>query len=173
VPPRKTTPQRKSTKAASAKSRTEPPAKPAVDLHAMGARVVSVFGPFNSRVLIEMAAETAQEMFPDPLAISGHTNVIDGAGREVESIRKRDEELAESALAASAVALAREIEHPYNSATSKSMCAREMRDTLDRLRELVPPAERKDKVDEVAAKRASRRATVPTRRTGTKGKKGT
>src|ERR1700734_1974330 len=104
------------------------------DLYALGARVVSVFGPFNARVLIEMSADAAADLFPEPFGQSGLTGVIDGAEREVEAIRARDEPLAESALAASAVALAREIENPYNSATSKSMCARERRDTLDRIR---------------------------------------
>jgi hypothetical protein len=129
-----------------------------IDLHALGARVVSVFGPFNSRVLIEMSAEAAQPMFLESFAESGRMSVIEAAEREVEAIRKRDTDLADSALAASAIALAYEIANPYNSATSKSMCAREMRDTLDRLRELAPEERKADDLDDLAARRARRLA---------------
>ncbi len=129
-----------------------------IDLYALGARVVSVFGAFQSRVMIEMAAEAAQGMFPEPFSESGRRSVIDAAEREVEAIRDRDSDLADSALAASAVALAYEIANPYNSATSKSMCAREMRDTLDRLRELAPEERKADDLDDLAARRAKRLA---------------
>ena len=129
-----------------------------VDLHALGARVVSVFGAFNSRVLIEMPAEAAQELFPEPFSDSGRLNVIEAAEREVEATRERDASLADSALAASAVALAYEIANPFNSATSKSMCAREMRDTLDRLRELAPEEDHADSLDELKQRRSERQA---------------
>jgi hypothetical protein len=134
------------------------PAKPKVDLHALGARVVSVFGAFNSRVLIEMPASAAEEIFPEPLSLSARTNVIEAAERDIAAIGERDTELGASALAASAVALAYQIEHPYNSATSKSMCARELRDTMDRLRELAPKAEEADNLDDLAARRLKRLA---------------
>lgn len=134
-----------------------------MDLHALGARVVSVFGPFGSRTLIEMPTDAAQSMFPDPLGESARTSVIEAAERDVEAVRERDSALADSALAAAAVALAREIEHPYNSATSKSMCAREMRDTLDRLRELAPPRRERDGIDAIADELAARRADIANR----------
>lgn len=66
-------------------------------------------------------------------------------------------DLADSALAASALALARELDAP-NSATSKSMCARALMETMDRLRELAPPKREMDQVDEVAERRRARRA---------------
>ena len=132
--------------------------KPKVDLHKRGARVVSVYGPFNSRCLIEMDANVAAEFFPLGLGLSCRTNVISAAEHDVEAIRARDPELADSALAAAALALAHEIEHPFNSATSKSMCAREMRDTLDRLRELAPEEQGADSLDDLSAARAKRRA---------------
>jgi hypothetical protein len=56
------------------------------------------------------------------------------------------------------MALAREISNPFNSATSKSMCAREMREHLNRLRELLPPDDEEDKVDDLARAREARRA---------------
>ena len=61
-------------------------------------------------------------------------------------------------LAMAALALAREIDSPTNSATSKSMCARSLLDTLDRLRELTPPAQEADGLDDLARRRMARRA---------------
>lgn len=137
-----------------AKPRTR--AKP-TDLHERGANVVSVYGPFNARCLVEMPAALAEELFPKGLGVSCRVNVISAVEHDVAAIGARDPELAESALAASAVALAYEIEHPFNSATSKSMCAREMRDTLDRLRDLAPEEQTKDGLDDLSAARANRR----------------
>lgn len=67
-----------------------------------------------------------------------------------------DRSLADTALAALALALAREIDDPENSATSKSMCARSMVDALERLRALEPPAETKDGLDDLTARRSKR-----------------
>lgn len=61
-----------------------------------------------------------------------------------------------AALVASAFALARELDSK-NSATSKSMCARALREALDRLRELAPPREKPDRLDELKARRSQRR----------------
>lgn len=134
-------------------------AKAEIDLHEHGARVVSVFGPFASRVLIEMPASAAAEMFPNgALAGSGRSNVIDAVERDLAEIAETDERLAESALAATASALAYELEHPYNSATAKSMCAGRLIEAMERLRELAPPRKEKDRVDEIAEHRAARRA---------------
>jgi hypothetical protein len=60
-----------------------------------------------------------------------------------------------SALAASALALAAEMDDE-NSATSKSMCAKELRETMDRLRSLAPPREENDGVDDLTAQRKKR-----------------
>lgn len=69
-------------------------------------------------------------------------------------------EYATCGLAASALAMAREIDDPDNSATSKSMCARAMLDTLDKLRELAPKPEERDELDDLSARRASRRSAA-------------
>jgi pyruvate/2-oxoglutarate dehydrogenase complex dihydrolipoamide acyltransferase (E2) component len=61
-----------------------------------------------------------------------------------------------SALAASALALARELDNPENSATSKSMCAKALIETMDRLRAQAPPKKENDRLDELAARRAAR-----------------
>lgn len=128
------------------------------DLFATGARVISVFGPFNSRTLIEVSTDLASKVFKDPLSRSGPTNVIDAVGRDLEAIRKLSPALAESALAATATKLAYELEDPYNSATSKSMCAKALNETLERLRELAPAAKEADGIDELSSRRAERLA---------------
>jgi hypothetical protein len=76
--------------------------------------------------------------------------------RDVAAIGKRDSALAKSALAASAVALARELDDPTNSATSKSMCSRSLLETMNRLRELAPAEKENDQLDELNARRAAR-----------------
>lgn len=83
--------------------------------------------------------------------------VVKAVRRDLERIRRRDAELAESALAASAIELARELDQPDNSATSKAMCARAMREALDRLDELAPPEEESDRVHDLTSRRAERR----------------
>ncbi len=79
-------------------------------------------------------------------------SVEDAVERELKSFG----DLRESTLAASALALAREIDAAGNSATSKSMCARELRETLDRLRALAPPVEAQDDLDELSSRREQR-----------------
>lgn len=83
--------------------------------------------------------------------------VVDAVKRDLALIAKRDKALAESSLAASALVLARALDNPRNSATSKSMCSRSLIETMDRLLELAPPAEEKDKLDELSSRRAARR----------------
>lgn len=159
---RKTTPKSAAKPAKRRPRKTKPKSQPgssAVDLYEMGARVVSVFGAFKDHVLIEMPANVAEPMFPEPLGRSGCTSAIENAERDIEKIRKRDAGLAESALAAGLVAMARQVEHPYNSATSQSMCMREMRETRDRLWELAPEEEHADSLDELKQARARRRAS--------------
>lgn len=126
------------------------------DLHSLGARVISIFGIFGSRTLIELPTSVAEQLFPEPLILSGRTDVITGAERDVAAIKRRDKALGESGLARAAVALAYEIAHPYNSATSKSMCTRELRETINRLRELAPEEEGTDQLDALSASRADR-----------------
>lgn len=65
-----------------------------------------------------------------------------------------------AALVASAFALARELDSVENSATSKAACARSLRETLDRLRELAPAAADADRLDELGSRRSRRRESV-------------
>lgn len=66
--------------------------------------------------------------------------------------------LAGCGLAAAAMALAAELDDAGVSATAKAACARSLSDLLGQLRELAPPAEARDGVDELAARRAERLA---------------
>jgi predicted RNA-binding Zn ribbon-like protein len=86
--------------------------------------------------------------------------VLEAVERDLDRLRGRDAELAESALAASAVALAREVDSGRNSATSKSMCARELREVMDRLWELAPEKMQGDGLDELNARRTARRSAA-------------
>lgn len=126
----------------------------------LGGKLVSVFGPFNSRVLIEMSAKLAAQMFADVGQPIAHSRVIDAVERDLAEIRKRKPALADSQLGATAIALAYELENPYNSATSKSMCARALNETMDKLRELAPAKPEADGIDQLEKKRTQRRAAV-------------
>ena len=134
------------------------PAKGAVDLHKLGARVVSVYGPFNSRVMFEMSAEAAAMLFSKDLGLSGRTNVVDALERELAELRKVSPELADSALAVATLQLAYEIEHPYNSATSKANCHARIQEAMDRLRELAPTEEKKGVLHDIKSGRTLRLA---------------
>lgn len=155
---RKTPTPRKAPARKAPAKRTRKPKPPAVDLGALGARVVSVFGPFASRVLIELPVDAAARLFADPLPAARRTSLVEAVERDLKALAKRDAALARSALAMSALALAYEIEHPYNSATSKASCAGELRDALNRLRELAPEDEEKDGIDDLTARRTARLA---------------
>lgn len=82
--------------------------------------------------------------------------VVEATENDLAEIRKRAPDLADSALAATALALAREMD-AHNSATSKSMCARALMDALEQLRALAPAKATADRIDEVNAKREDRR----------------
>lgn len=69
------------------------------------------------------------------------------------------DEIAKSSLAASALVMAEGLDGP-NSLTSKSMAQGRLQEAMDRLRELAPPAEENDELDDLAARRAKRLAAV-------------
>lgn len=82
------------------------------------------------------------------------------AAGPVEAATKRDlaklpADLAQSALGASALALARELDG-VSSATSKSMCAKSHMDLMVRLRELAPPEQKKGLVHDIRSSRRGR-----------------
>lgn len=87
--------------------------------------------------------------------------VVPAVQRDLKKLAERDPDLARSSLAASALALAREMDNPKNSATSKSMCARSLIETLDRLEEAAPDEQQEaSPLDELKARRAARRAAA-------------
>lgn len=102
----------------------------------------------------EQPAEVSQPGGLEPTDLT----VVGAVRRDLADIRLRAPAVASSTLAMSALALAREMDEEGNSATSKSMCARALLDTMDRLRELCPPEEKTDGVDELRRRRERRLA---------------
>jgi hypothetical protein len=82
-------------------------------------------------------------------------SVVDAVNRDLEWMGG---DLAETGLAATALEMARILDHPGSSPTSKSMCARVLVDTLDRLRELAPEKDEGNQLDELSSRRAARLA---------------
>ena len=96
-------------------------------------------------------------------AASGENPVVNPESGEVARAVARDlermpAELSTSGLAALCVALAREIDKPENSATSKSMCASALRESLAQLRALLTTDEEDDELDDLTRRREARRA---------------
>lgn len=133
-----------------------PETPPQFDLADHGAVVLSVFGAFNSRVLIELPVKSAVLLFAEPLGANSRTKVIEALERDLANMRKLAPAVADSALAATAVALAYELEDPFNSATAKSMCAKALHAAWKELRELAPPDEENDSLDALIAGRDAR-----------------
>lgn len=94
---------------------------------------------------------------PDLATVLAELTVETAVRRDLADLAKRDRDLATSALAANALQLAREMDSE-NSATSKSMCARALNETMEKLRELAPPPADPDAVDELLERRAARLA---------------
>jgi hypothetical protein len=67
---------------------------------------------------------------------------------------------ADPVLAAQALEMARQLDDPDNSATSKSMTNKELRETMAEIRALKPPKEAPDGVTDLAARRVERLARV-------------
>jgi hypothetical protein len=97
--------------------------------------------------------------------------------RDIRSIARENKELGRGGLAAAALALAREIDDPETSASAKASCVRQLRATLDELRQAAtrekleqlkrsaksePPAEKtpepEDRVVDIRNRRKARRA---------------
>lgn len=81
--------------------------------------------------------------------------VVTGIERE---LKRLGPEARASALAALALSLGREMDSAQTRASAKSMCARVLLDTLNKLREIAPPQAKKDRVDELRKQRERRLA---------------
>lgn len=123
--------------------------------------LVGVFGPFNSRALVEVSSTVAQQLVDDATIDPAPVFVVDAVRRDLASLAERDAELAGSGLAMSMLTMAYEMSNPYNSATSKSMCAKALADGMRQLRELAPPVKEADAIDDLADRRAKRLAGEP------------
>ena len=84
--------------------------------------------------------------------------VLAAVERDLKDLAKRDKRLAESAEAAAALAIARDIDSSSTSPNAKAMLAKELRDTLAVLYARAPVEEAKDSIDELSRRRAARRA---------------
>lgn len=73
-------------------------------------------------------------------------------------LKKMPADVRASGLAATALAMAAEIDSIDNSATSKSMCAGKLIDAMDKLRAAVPDVPQRTKLDEIAEARERRLA---------------
>jgi hypothetical protein len=83
--------------------------------------------------------------------------VVEALERDVTALGELP--VGSEALVASAFALARELDDE-NSATSKSMCARALREAMAEIRVLAPTKPKADALDELANRRQTRRAKV-------------
>jgi hypothetical protein len=90
------------------------------------------------------------------LLVESHPLVVAALDRDLVDIRRRAPELADGILVATLYAMARELDDPINSATSKSMCAKALLDGLERLHALLPVEEENDALDDLARRRAAR-----------------
>ena len=121
--------------------------------------LVSVFGPKLTRVLVELNRDQAVDLFGDLGVEAWPNGVIDSTRMELELLDQRRPGLASTARAAVAVSLAYELENPFNSATSKANCARELRELMGELMLSLPLEEQADAMDELAARRQARLAS--------------
>jgi hypothetical protein len=129
---------------------------PDFDAYELGARALAVCGPFGNMTVIAVPTEVAEHWFPIGLAQSGRTDPVTAVELDLDTIRKKAPELAESGTAATALQMAYELVNPYNSATAKSMCAGRLLDALAKLREMAPPEEKKGTLHAIRAERSDR-----------------
>jgi hypothetical protein len=122
------------------------------------AHLVAIFGSFNSKALVMVPADLAKQLVDEAKIDPAPAFVIDAVLADLASLKKRDSELAGSALAMSALTMAYEMSNPYTSATAKSMCAKALTDAMKQLRDLAPPAKEADAIDDLADRRAQRLA---------------
>ena len=134
--------------------------EPQTDLAEFGARVISVCGPKSKITLVAMPTDLAIEMFRESLGDAAPSSSIEAVEHDLALIAERSPILAQSAHAATAMRLAYELENPYNSATSKSQCAKVLNEAIDRLLELAPTAKEDVGLDALNSRRAAKRAST-------------
>jgi hypothetical protein len=85
-------------------------------------------------------------------------SVRESIEHEIEAIRRLDPRLADGPYAQIALALADEMDGDRNKGMTKAAVGTELRQTLNRLYELIPEDQEKDAVDELRNRRENRRA---------------
>lgn len=145
----------KTTRPTTRAKKTTRPTK--LNLARQGARIVSVDGPFNSRVLVDMPADLAHKLFDGKtIAEAAPSELRESAEHDLALLAERDASLAKGTLAATARALAIRLENPYTSATAAAMCGRGIVEIIQKLHELAPPAEKKGALHGIRSDRAVR-----------------
>jgi hypothetical protein len=76
--------------------------------------------------------------------------------RTKRELDRLPEDLANGSLAGAALTMARMLDHPKTSATSKSMCAGKLQELVRELHSLAPPVEEADWLDDLAKRRSLR-----------------
>lgn len=116
--------------------------------------LVAVFGPFASKALVVVSAKVAHQMVDVGEIDAQPAFLINAVADELD---RMPEEIADSAFAALARQLALEISNPFNSATSKAACSKELRETMGALRAWAADGgEEEDDADRRARERAER-----------------
>jgi hypothetical protein len=101
-------------------------------------------------------AATAKPAAKKPVRRATVGPVVRATRRDLAAIKKLDEDLADSALAAIALALAKEVDQA-KSGQLRSMCAGQLREVLKELRSLTPAPTEGDRLDDLRERRAARR----------------
>ncbi len=96
-----------------------------------------------------------QSAHEGPHEAGGVVSVAAAVQRDLVALA--DDELAGSALAATALELGRMIDDPENSATSKANCAGKLLELMRELRSLAPEEQEDDRLDDLSARRDERR----------------
>lgn len=92
------------------------------------------------------------------MATKRKLSVVSAVESDLRKLAKLDPALAKNTLAATALALARDLDDPGNSATSHSMCAKALLETMGSLRALAPEVPKGDRLDELSSRRSARLA---------------
>jgi hypothetical protein len=112
----------------------------------------------SGRVVISAPIDLAEYLFKEPLAASASISSIEAAERDIAKIQDRDPAIGESVIAATVVRMAQEVDNPFNSATSKAQCAKELRQGFESLLDQSPaPPEEEGDLERIRRARAARR----------------
>lgn len=103
---------------------------------------------------IKLPAKAKKKDIEALLGIGIDRSVKASVERDLAELAKRDPSIPNGSLAATAIELAKQLDNPKNSATSKSMCAKSLSDTMDRLNELAPPKKEGDRLDAIKGRAA-------------------